>query len=337
MKVSKKKVLALVMQLGVFAFLLGLPLLLAYVGGAAVPADTILYITLWWFGPMMVAFMVNYYLLVPQLFYKHHRWWYVVANVLLIGLFNNSIFWFNAEYLPEMARPGYYSYAIVPIVLHIFTALGALGIRHLSRMHEVELQIQEQQQKNTAAELAWLKNQLNPHFLFNTLNNISSLTQIDADQAQESIAQLSDLLRYAMYETDKPLVPLAGEVEFMNNYIELMRLRCGANTQVEVQLRPAQGVMVPPLLFISLIENAFKHGVSSNLPSAIRIRLEVADGVLTFVCDNTNHPKDDKDRSGSGIGLENTRRRLQLLYPDRHEWQQTLNADIYHIQITIRL
>ena len=336
MKVSKKKVLALVMQLGVFAFLLGLPLLLAYVGGAAVPADTILYITLWWFGPMMVVYMVNYYLLVPQLFYKHHRWWYVVANVLLIGLFNHSIFWFNAEYLPEMAGPGYYSYAIVPIVLHIFTALGALSIRHLSRMHEVELQIKEQQQKNTAAELAWLKNQLNPHFLFNTLNNISSLTQIDADQAQESIAQLSDLLRYAMYETDKPLVPLAGEVEFMNNYIELMRLRCGANTQVEVQLKAEQGVMVPPLLFISLIENAFKHGVSSNQPSSIHIQLSVNDGVLTFVCDNTNHPKDDADRSGSGIGLENTRRRLQLLYPDRHEWEQTLKDGIYHIKITIK-
>ena len=108
-------------------------------------------------------------------------------------------------------------------------------------------------------------------------------------------------------------------------------------TTVNVNMKSQQGAMVAPLLFISLIENAFKHGVSSNQKSDIDISLTADDGLLTFVCDNTNHPKDDADRSGSGIGLENTRRRLQLLYPDKHTWEQTLVNDIYHIKITIQL
>lgn len=347
MKVTRKDIIVLFMQMGFFAILIGLPMLMALFWGASVSFNLVLRITLRWMLPMMAVYLLNYYVLVPFLYYKHHRWLFVFANVLLIALINNFIFFgykigpdgmiISPTTIPEMGRPMYYSNAIIPVALHIFAAIAALGVRHLSRLHEVELKMKEQEQKTTQAELAWLKNQLNPHFLFNTLNNISSLTQIDADAAQESIAQLSDLLRYAMYETEKPLVPLSGEVEFMNNYIDLMRLRCGKKTTVNVDMKSQQGAMVAPLLFISLIENAFKHGVSSNQKSDIDIRLTADDGLLTFVCDNTNHPKDDADRSGSGIGLENTRRRLQLLYPDRHTWEQNLVNDIYHIKITIQL
>ena len=347
MNITRKDFIVLLMQLGFFAILIGLPLLMALFWGASVSFNLVLRITLRWMLPMMAVYLLNYYVLVPLLYYKHHRWLFVFANVLIIALINNFIFFgykigqsgmiISPTTIPEMGRPMYYSNAIVPVALHIFAAIAALGVRHLSRLHEVELKIKEQEQKTTQAELAWLKNQLNPHFLFNTLNNISSLTQIDADQAQESIAQLSDLLRYAMYETEKPLVPLTGEVEFMKNYIDLMRLRCGKKTTVKVDMQSQQGAMVAPLLFISLIENAFKHGVSSNQKSNIDICLTADDGLLTFICDNTNYPKDNADRSGSGIGLENTRRRLQLLYPDRHTWEQTLVDDIYHIKITIQL
>ena len=186
----------------------------------------------------------------------------------------------------------------------------ALGIRHFIRTRQLRQQLKDEKTKNTEAELAWLKNQINPHFLFNTLNNISSLTQIDADAAQDAIAQLSDLLRYAMYETNKPLVPIQGEVEFMRNYISLMELRCNDKTEVTTTFDVQQDVEIAPLLFISLIENAFKHGVSTSRPSKIDIRLLQNEDELVFNCDNTNYPKDDADRSGSGIGLENTRRRL---------------------------
>ena len=214
----------------------------------------------------------------------------------------------------------------------------AIGIRHFIRTRQIRQQLKEEKAKNTEAELAWLKNQINPHFLFNTLNNISSLTQIDPDAAQDAIAQLSDLLRYAMYETNKKTVPIQGEVEFMRNYISLMKLRCNEMTTVNVQWSIVNGQSeVAPLLFISLIENAFKHGVSSSRSSTIDISLEQKGNSVVFTCDNTNYPKNDTDRSGSGIGLENTRRRLDLMYANRYSWQQWLENNIYHVCIKLNL
>jgi sensor histidine kinase YesM len=213
----------------------------------------------------------------------------------------------------------------------------AIAIRHFIRIRQIKQQLKEEKAKNTEAELAWLKNQINPHFLFNTLNNISSLTQIDSDAAQDAIAQLSDLLRYAMYETNKKMVPIDGEISFMRNFIDLMKLRCNEKAVInsEFTIHNLQ-LEVAPLLFISLIENAFKHGISSNRPSTINIRLEELDDRLEFTCDNTNYPKNDTDRSGSGIGLENTRRRLELVYHGRYEWEQNITPDnIYHVRITL--
>ena len=201
------------------------------------------------------------------------------------------------------------------------------------------LLVKEEKQKRTEAELEWLKNQLNPHFLFNTLNNISSLIQINADKAQDAIAQLSDLLRYAMYETRHETVPLQGEVEFMKNYVELMKLRCNNKATVNCHLSSVNSQLnIAPLLFISLIENAFKHGVSSNRDSMVSIQLEIDHDKLAFTCQNTNYPKDEQNRSGSGIGIENTRRRMELLYHDRYTWQQSIDKNnIYIVQITIQL
>ena len=116
-----------------------------------------------------------------------------------------------------------------------------------------------------------------------------------------------------------------------------MKLRCNDKTVVNSQFSIVNHQLnIAPLLFISLIENAFKHGVSSSRPSKIDIRLEQQDDSLVFTCDNTNFPKDDTDRSGSGIGLENTRRRLDLLYAGRYTWDQAIEDNIYHVRITLR-
>ena len=151
--------------------------------------------------------------------------------------------------------------------------------------------------------------------------------------------QLSDLLRYAMYETNKPKVKLEGEVDFMRNYIDLMKLRCNEMTKINYQLSIVNDQLeIAPLLFISLVENAFKHGMNSNEPATIDISLEQQAETLVFICDNTNNPKPTKDRSGSGIGLDNTRRRLDLLYPGRYTWEQEITPqNIYHVKITICL
>ena len=291
-------------------------------------------------------YFVNALILVPWGYYRNRRWMFWGGNALIIaGLayfffhdFNPTEF---ASHIPneryrQYALISFYSSALVAILMSAFLAGIALLVHHVRRSMVIKQQLKEEQQKRTEAELEWLKNQLNPHFLFNTLNNISSLVQIDADKAQDAIAQLSDLMRYAMYETRRETVPIQGEVEFMRNYIELMKLRCSDKTIVDYQLSIVNYQLeLAPLLFISLIENAFKHGVSSSRPSKIDIRMEQQDDNLVFTCDNTNFPKDDTDRSGSGIGLENTRRRLDLIYPGRYTWEQSLEGDIYHVCITL--
>jgi LytS/YehU family sensor histidine kinase len=293
-------------------------------------------------GPLIVYF-ANFYLFGPYLFFRRKFWWFALSNLLLIVGVNYGFFFsylMIKEYAPSMTSDawiGFFSGAFLFVLLNMIMGAIAIGILHFIRVRKIRQQLQEEKAKNTEAELAWLKNQINPHFLFNTLNNISSLTQIDPDAAQDAIAQLSDLLRYAMYETNKKMVPIQGEVEFMRNYISLMKLRCNDKTVVNFQLSTFNSQLeIAPLLFISLIENAFKHGVSSSRPSTIDIRLLQEDDKLVFTCDNTNYPKDDADRSGSGIGLENTRRRLDLMYAGCYEWEQSLENDIYHVKIIIR-
>ena len=291
-------------------------------------------------------YFVNTFILVPLCYYRNHKWVFWLGNAMILAALAYTFFYnFNPlsfiERIPDerhrqYALSSFYASSFVAIFMSALLAGLALLVHHVRRSRIIRQQLLDEKAKNTEAELAWLKNQINPHFLFNTLNNISSLTQIDADAAQDAIAQLSDLLRYAMYETNKKMVPIQGEVEFMRNYISLMKLRCNEKTAVSSQFEVLNpGYEVAPLLFISLIENAFKHGVSSNRPSIIDISLKQDNGQLVFCCDNTNYPKDDADRSGSGIGLENTRRRLELMYHDRYQWEQTLENDIYHVKITI--
>ena len=286
-------------------------------------------------SPFLIYF-ANFYLFGPILFF---------CNLIAIPLFNSKFFmlWFHRNSIPNMPEMttnmwiGFFGGMFMFFLLNCIVAAIAIGIRHFIRTRQIRQQLKDEQAKHTEAELAWLKNQINPHFLFNTLNNISSLTQIDPDAAQDAIAQLSDLLRYAMYETNKKTVPISGELEFMRNYISLMKLRCNEKTEVKTTFDIAQDVEIAPLLFISLIENAFKHGVSSSRSSMIDIHLEQEDGSIVFACDNTNYPKDDADRSGSGIGIENTRRRLDLMYADHYSWQQWLEDDIYHVRVTLNI
>lgn len=291
-------------------------------------------------------YFVNTLILVPWGYYRGRRWLFWLGNAIILASLAYIFFYnFNPqsfiEHIPDerhrqYALSSFYASAFVAMFMSAALAGLALLVHHVRRSMVIKRQLKEEQQKRTEAELEWLKNQLNPHFLFNTLNNISSLVQIDADKAQDAIAQLSDLLRYAMYESRREMVPLQGEVEFMRNYIELMQLRCNDKTEVNVQTSVVNGKMeIAPLLFISLIENAFKHGVSSSRPSKIDIRLEQNADELVFTCDNTNYPKDDADRSGSGIGLENTRRRLELMYKGRYDWELSLENDIYHVRIKL--
>ena len=293
-------------------------------------------------------YFVNSLILIPFGYYRNRQWLFWGGNALILAyqvyifffLFDSEAFTRHLpdEHYRQYALSSYYASSFVAIFMSALLAGIALLAHHVYRSQAIKRQLKEEKQKRTEAELEWLKNQINPHFLFNTLNNISSLTQIDPDAAQDAIAQLSDLLRYAMYETRHETVPLQGEVEFMKNYVELMKLRCNNKATVNCHLSSVNSQLnIAPLLFISLIENAFKHGVSRNRDSYIDITLTADEHQLTFNSENTNFPKNDTDRSGSGIGLDNTRRRLDLIYQNRYTWEQTLEDNIYKVTITIEL
>ncbi len=345
-KIRKKDLWFFLGQLGVWIIIVfALPLATLLSTQNIASAKTSLVVVWEILHAPLIVYFVNFYLFGPYLFFKRRYWLFALCNLVLILGLNSQFFmlWLQRDHLPEQVNMtsdmwiGFFSGLFLFLLLNCFVATIAIAIRHFIQTRQIKQQLLDEKAKNTEAELAWLKNQINPHFLFNTLNNISSLTQIDPDAAQDAITQLSDLLRYAMYETNKKTVPIRGEVEFMRNYTSLMKLRCNEKTKVTTTFDIQQDVDIAPLLFISLIENAFKHGVSSSRPSMIDIHLQQDNQTIIFACDNTNYPKDDADRSGSGIGIENTRRRLELMYHDHYQWEQSLRDNIYHVAITIQL
>lgn len=169
------------------------------------------------------------------------------------------------------------------------------------------------------------------------MNNISSLIQIDPDKAQECIGQLSELLRYALYESNVRKVRIDDEIAFMKNYIDLMTLRCSETTRIKSHFdKPDGNIMISPLLFISLIENAFKHGTSASKESFIKIDMGMDGDDIVFSCENTLLEKNTEDYSGSGIGLENMKRRLELLYPESYTYSCFREGNAYIVLVRIR-
>ena len=297
--------------------------------------------------PLFILYGLNYYYLVPKFLHGGTAKWFFLINIVLILGWNLFHYLpmgpieFPEEVVQQFGKRNMWAFLVGAIIgslfLQVLMILLAVGIRHIMRANETQMQFEEERRKTAEAELTWLKHQLNPHFLFNTLNNISSLTQIDPDKAQESIGQLSDLLRYALYDSESEKVPLSSEMDFMDNYIDLMALRCNELTTVEKDMEvPSRPVEVAPLLFISLVENAFKHGVNARHESFVRVSMKMEGDDLVFVCDNSRFEKQGSDRIGSGIGLENMKRRLELLYPGRYSYEQDATDDTYHVKVTLK-
>lgn len=170
------------------------------------------------------------------------------------------------------------------------------------------------------AELNYLKAQINPHFLFNTLHNLNYLTQAKSDQASEVIVKLSNIMRYMIYESDKKLVPLANEIAYIKDYLDLEKIRLNKDFDLTFDISAVdQNVEIPPLILIPFVENAFKHGVSdANAQSRIYIRLESTDAELVFHIENSLNPHGVVDTERSGFGLDNVKKRLDLSFNDQY-------------------
>jgi two-component system, LytTR family, sensor kinase len=231
----------------------------------------------------------------------------------------------------------------IPIYNFLMTAFlisgFGLGLRVYRQINRDDRRRKETEKEHLNSELSFLKNQINPHFFFNTLNNIYSLVENNVEDAQKAILHLSKLMRYLLYETVKGNKPISQEIEFMKNFIEIMKLRLSSKVALIIVFpEEYPDVSIPPLLFLPFIENAFKHGISYRKPSFIKIMMKVTEQEIQFECTNSlGGGGEELFRSGPGIGLDNVKKRLALLYPDTHHLEMHFSEVAYDVVLTIQL
>lgn len=295
----------------------------------------------------MVAFYANYFGFIPHLYIKGDKRQFWICNMLMVTVLGIALhFWmhyahghFDQGASPHEIRNIDRLFFIFRDVTNICiaAAMGATVSLALRWQHN-EKALAKAEAKRTEAELNSLRAQIKPHFLLNTLNNIYALTAFDAAKAQQAIHELSQLLRHLLYDNQRPTIPLAEETGFLSNYIRLMQLRLPPDVELKFEKQTDNPkVEVAPLLFISLVENAFKHGISATEHSFIHIHIGNEGNEVFCHIENSNHPKGDQDRSGHGIGLQQVKQRLELIYPGRYRWEKgTRNqGTVYFSHISI--
>ena len=297
--------------------------------------------------PVVVSFVIvfytNYLVLIKKFLSSQRTWYFLLWNVVLIAAASVSVHMFFRYVLAPTGTPpprsvlDTISFTVRNTVIYAAIVGIAVAVKMTTEWYANEAQRKEIEKNQAEAELANLKSQVNPHFLFNTLNNIYSLIQIDPSEAQEAIHNLSGMLRFVLYESQKETVPLSKECEFLGEYVKLMSARLTSGVKLEVSLpENTSDRQIAPLLFIPLIENAFKHGISDSAESFIRIRLNEDNEYVTCLVENSCYPKDATDRSGSGIGITNLKRRLDLLYPGAYSFEYGRVQSTYRSLLRIK-
>ena len=222
----------------------------------------------------------------------------------------------------------------------IFVLITTTAIKFVKHGFQQRLLLQEIKAKQLQTELSLLKSQINPHFLFNTLNNLFSMALEHKDKTvAEGISRLSHLMRYMIHESSEEKVDLTKEVEQLDRFIELQKLRFSKEDTVHINFT-SEGdlnrIQIPPMMLIPFVENAFKHGISLKDPSSIDMKLGTDENRLMFSVENTVHNSRHGIRNGvSGIGLENVKRRLELLYPENHELTVQRDGKTFKVRLVL--
>lgn len=280
---------------------------------------------------LLIFYYFNTELLIPKLL-VHKKWlWYTLAilaclfaYVQIPKLFEDAI---RADLPEKVARriararrttwrnPFNGTTAVFFLVFTVGTCIKLIQQWLSSEQNRREI---ENDKLNT--ELSFLKSQINPHFLFNTLNNIYSLAVAKSDATAPAVMKLSSIMRYVISDTKQHWVPLEKEIQFVQHYIDLQKVRLTEKVKIDfIVSGPVEGKQVPPLLFIPFVENAFKYGISTKENSHIIIKVEVEGKEIKLMVDNLMITHEKELNGNTGIGLKNTKRRLELLYPEGHQ------------------
>lgn len=287
-------------------------------------------------------FYLNYLYLVPQFLKRRNIFQYLIALILALLVFTPVYYFLEQFFYPLLGWKSYnldlnFSFALMITLsanfLHIF--LGIL-LSYLMDWRSMRMKKEIAEKDQLKTELAFLKSQVNPHFLFNTINDIYALTRQQSEQAPDALLKLSELLRYMLRESDDPLVPLNKEIEYLENVIELQKIGQKGRSYVDLKVTGnIEQQKIAPLILINFIENAFKHGIFNNQATPITILIKLDTTTVHFRIQNqVNTFK--KDKTG-GIGLVNVKRRLALIYPDKHELLITQDPANFTVDLKIDL
>ncbi len=221
------------------------------------------------------------------------------------------------------------------IIIVFFAFLGGL-FQFLSDWFKNNKRTQELEKENQKSKLALLRNQINPHFLYNTLNNIDALIKVNHEKASQSLIKLSDIMRYMLHDNQTKLVLFNDELEYIENYISLEKLRIKNQNFINFKIDGNhKEIRIAPMIFIPFIENAFKHSIDSDSENGILINFTVNKNIITFICKNYFDSSDSEKDKSHGIGLNTVMKRLELLYPNKHNLVIDKNDAIFKVTLVI--
>lgn len=307
---------------------------------------------------LVFFYYLNTLVLIPRFLVKEKWLWYalsIAASLLfflyipkhiatLIAepevLYNSQ----NREFIRNPAFQGkpHYSGRRRPVAdpyntvlfLLIFTVGTCISV--IQRWLRTEQHRKETENEKLHTELSFLKSQVNPHFFFNTLNNIYSLAIVRSEKTAPAVMKLSSIMRYILTETQRDMVPLRNEVDFINNFIELQQVRLTDKVAVHFSAEgDIDNLLVAPLLFIPFVENAFKYGVSTKESSTINIEISTHENKILFFAKNYRVASENNLMENTGIGINNVKRRLELMYPGKHQLTHKIEDNYYTVHLEI--
>ncbi len=300
---------------------------------------------------MIIAFYVNYLVIVPRFFYSKKKiYFFIILFLFTVILLAISQYLYEYSQLnnlrPNNNIPGVNmrprgNMGVHPKLLDNFFLLiivlgfssGMAIIQHLRKNESKQKEIEK---ARVDSELAFLKNQISPHFFFNALNNIYGLIAIDSDKAQQAVEKLSGLMRYLIYDSNISLIELKKEFDFNLKYVMLMQQRLSSKVKLYVDIENnTPDEKIPPLMFIPFIENAFKHGISYRENSFISIVLKTEDNQIVFECKNSVPTNSEQKESKGGVGITNIQKRLELIYATSFKLDISNTNKEYNVKLTV--
>lgn len=318
-------------------FLIGFSIVVLYYSNPEYIEPTETYSRIVTFFQVLLLAYSNMYVFVPNFLFKSKYVAYglcMIAGIIMWMLIHNAVSEsFKPDLLPNAEDDiNFLSLSFIVIVLYIASAAVKLFQRW---MFDAQL-IHELKEAKTNTELEQLKNQINPHFLFNMLNNANVLTKKDPDKASQVLMKLSDLLRYQLYDSARDKVLLTSDIHFLEDFLNLEKVRRDNFDFLISKEGDLNGVQIPPLLFISFVENAVKHNNDSSKSSFVNLYFNVQNNVLHFKCENSKPILKAIHKTG-GLGLVNIKRRLELLFPTSHSLKIEESKEKFCITLSIKL